>query len=145
MATCKANMATELEKKLKALGGDRIDAAIPEILEAGAQVLYGKLKTNAERMIKDGQGEMIKGLKITKVKTSKQKNKYIAVEFSGYDKTRRSPANPNGIPNAVKALVFEKGGNGEAGTGFMRRTEIAAANQVNAVMTQKLDEIIKNS
>lgn len=145
MANCKANMATELEKKLRSLGGDRLDTAIPEILEAGAQVLYSKLKTNTERMIKDGEGEMVKGLKITKVKTSKQKNKYIAVEFSGYDKSRRSKAHPKGIPNALKALVFEKGGNGEAGTGFMRKTEIGVASQVNAVMTRELDRIIKNS
>lgn len=145
MANCKANIATELEKKLKALGGDRIDEAIPEVLEAGAQVLYEKLKSETQAMIKEGHGELLKSLKITKVKTSKQKNKYIAVEFSGYDKTRRSKNNPDGVPNAIKAMVFEKGGNGAAGKGFMRKTELAAAGQVNDVMIKKLDEFIKNS
>jgi hypothetical protein len=145
VANCKANFAAELEKKLKALGGERLDAAIPEVLEAGAEVLYSKLKESTERMIKDGSGELVKALKITKVKTSKQKNKYIAVEFSGYDKTRISSKNPEGVPNAIKAMVFERGGNGEAGKGFMRRTEIAAADQVNDVMARKLDEFIKKS
>lgn len=143
MAKCKANMATDLEKRLMGLG-DRIDDIVPEVLKEGAAVLYQDLRANTEAVVREGTGELVKGLKVTKVKTSRAKTKYIAVEFSGYDTTRRSDKYPRGVPNALKARMFEKGGNGQAGKGFMRATEIGSAQRVNAAMKRKLEQMIND-
>lgn len=134
MANITIQQPNDFMTKLNSLGSI-IDDAIPEILKAGAQIFYIRLKNRTIAMIKDGTGDMAKSIKISGVKTSKAGSKYIAVDFTGKDR--------KGVANALKARVFEIGRNGQPGKGFGKATFLASKNEVNEVMNKKLDEIIR--
>ena len=132
VADCKVILPSDFTKKLEKIERD-LPEKLPEILNAGGDVLMEGIRRTYSGVIRKGNGDLLRALKKTSPKKSKAGNLFIAVEFSGYDRRK--------VPNALKARVIESGKNGSIGKGAMTRARTVYVPLANEKMIEKIEEI----
>lgn len=138
MAQFKLEGTEDLMKSLK-----QLETAVPDICEkmidAGVEVAYNAVLTK----IPVGDGALKKSLKKTKPKQSKNGGWFGNLRFLGYDKTKISKRHPKGVPNSLKAAVYEYGKKNQPARPFLRPAIEAAESEISAAMTRVHDEEVK--
>lgn len=131
MAQITIHSPDNLMLQLSRLGD--VDEYAPEILNAGIDPLFKKIKENAEKYRRTG--EMAKSLKKKKAKKDRRGKWTQRVQFEGYDKTRKpTPSDPRGVPNARKAMSLEYGTSKQPATPFIRPAVIQTEREcINAM------------
>lgn len=103
--------------------------AIPEMLNAGADILIKAQKDEVQSMKIVDTGDMMKSIKGDKIKKDKDGNSYIDVYPQGKDR--------KGVRNAEKAFVAEYGTSKEPARPWMRTANAKCSDEI----TEKEKEI----
>lgn len=121
---------------------DKTDEIIPVVLEAGAEVVYDKVKSNLESVIgkstkteSRSTGELVSALGVSAAKQDKDGNYNIKVGF----KEPRS----DGDSNAKIANILEFGKHGQPPRPFLKPAKSKSKNAAIEAMTKKLESEIE--
>ena len=142
MARATMKMPEEFLLKLSNLG-DKTHSIIESCLEAGAEVVLSKAKSNLESVIGSGTkypseatGELVSSLGVTPAKVD---NKGIHNVKIGFAEPRA-----DGKSNAMIANIIEHGKHGQPAKPFMKPAKSSSRKACIEAMKQKLDEEINN-
>ena len=105
------------------------EAAIPEMLNAGADILIKAQKSEVQSMKLVDTGDMMKSIKGDKIKKDKDGNSYIDVYPKGKDR--------KGVRNAEKAFIAEYGTSKLPARPWMRTANAKCSDEI----TEKEKEI----
>ena len=105
------------------------EEAIPEMLNAGADILVKAQKSEVQSMKLVDTGDMMKSIKGDKIKKDKDGNSYIDVYPQGKDR--------KGVRNAEKAFVAEYGKSKVPARPWMRTANAKCSDEI----TEKEKEI----
>lgn len=124
MAKVQVKMPEEFLLRLSRLG-DKTDEIIPEVLEAGGEVVEQKVRANLSAVIgrdtkeeSRSTGELLSALGVTPAKIDRDGNYNVKVGFS--------EPRPDGRSNAMIANVLEYGKSGQPAKPFMKPARTAA-------------------
>jgi len=122
--------------------GDKTDEIVEHVLEAGADVVVAKVRSNLTFVIgRDTQeesrstGQLVSALGVSPVKLDRNGNHDIKI---GFAENRNDGGN-----NAKIANVLEHGTSTQPARPFLQPAKTATRKQAIEVMTQKLEEEIK--
>lgn len=122
---------------------EKTDEIIPKVLEAGADVVLPKVKSNLRDAIgrdtkydSRSTGELLSALGATPAMQDKDGNYNIKVGF-------REPRNGGGV-NAKIANVLEYGKSGQPAKPFLKPAKTATRKPCIAVMEEKLEQELEN-
>lgn len=120
---------------------ERTDEILPRVLEAGAEVVEAKVRSNLSAAIGKGTkepsrstGELLSALGISSTKQDRDGNFNVKVGFS---EPRR-----DGDSNAKIATVLEYGKSGQPARPFLKPAKSASKSACIQAMEQKLTEEI---
>ena len=139
MATAEIKMPEEFLEKLSRLGA-KTDNIIPKVLEAGGEVVLGKVKSNLVSVVGRGTkrksrstGKLVRALGLS---PAKQKR-----DGSGWDvKVGFKEPRAGGGVNAKIANILEHGRHGQAPRPFLKPAKSASRNAAIAAMKSKFEE-----
>lgn len=121
---------------------DKTDEIVPKVLEAGAEVVYDKLKSNLESVIgkntkteSRSTGELVSALGISPAKQDREGNFNLKIGF----KEPRS----DGDSNAKIANILEFGKHGQPPRPFLKPAKSKSKNAAIEAMTKKLESEIE--
>ncbi len=121
---------------------DKTDEIIPRVLEAGAEVVYDKVKSNLESVIGNNTksesrstGELVSALGVSPAKQDKDGNFNVKIGF----KEPRS----DGDSNAKIANVLEYGKQGQPPKPFLKPAKSKSKDAAIDAMTRKLESEIE--
>ena len=133
-------MPDDFLEKISRLG-DKTDDIVPRVLQAGADVVLAKVKSNLQAAIGKGTkyesrstGDLVKALGITGARVNREGNHDVKVGFSA----KRG----DGKSNALIAAVLEYGKHGQPPKPFLKPAKSASRKECIDAMTAKLDEEI---
>lgn len=142
MAKAEMNMPDDFLNKLTKLG-DKAGEIIPKVLEAGAEVVYQKVKSNLSSVIgKDlktegrSTGELEESLGVTPVKVDSKGIYNVKIGF----KEPRS----DGGSNAQIANILEYGKHGQPPKPFLKPAKTQSRSACIDAMKNKLESEIDN-
>ena len=142
VARCTIKMPEEFLLKISRLG-DKTDDVCGRVLNAGAEVVLKKVRTNLRNVIgKDTKtqsrstGELEHSLGVSPVLSDKNGNLNIKIGFS--------EPRTNGESNAKIASVIEYGKSGQPPKPFMKPAKSASRKECMTVMINTLDEEVKS-
>lgn len=142
MARCTMKMPEEFLLKISRLG-DKTGEVCERVLNAGAEVVLKKVRTNLRNVIgKDTKtqsrstGELERSLGVSPVLSEKNGNLNIKIGFS--------EPRTNGESNAKIASVIEYGKSGQPPKPFMKPAKSASRKECMTVMINTLDEEVKS-
>ena len=140
MAKATMNMPGEFLRKISKLG-DKTDEIVERVLEAGAEVVVNKVRSNLQSAIgKDTKGEskstgeLLSALGVSPVKLNRKGNHDIKVGF-------REPRSDGGS-NSKIANILEHGTSKQAARPFLKPAKTASRKQAIDTMKAKLEEEI---
>jgi HK97 gp10 family phage protein len=123
--------------------GEKTDEIIPKALEAGAEVVYEKVKSNLESVIgkntkleSRSTGELKSALGISPAKQDKDGNFNVKI---GFKEPRR-----DGDSNAKIAAILEFGKHGQPPKPFLKPAKSKSKEACIEAMTNKLEIEIEN-
>lgn len=142
-------MPEDFLMKLSRLG-DKTDEIIERALEAGADVVLPKVKSNLQAAVGSGTkypsratGELVSSLGTTPVKLDRKDNYNIKI---GFNEPRRKQSAARGkrsyytATNAMVANVLEYGRHGQPPKPFLKPARSATRNSCIEAMKQKLEQ-----
>jgi HK97 gp10 family phage protein len=137
MATLKVKLPEDLMIGLERLS-KQADAVVKKTLEAGAEIVEEKVRSNLKNVIGSGTktpskstGQLLDALGISPVKKNDD----------GYDiKIGFSEPRKDGTSNALVATILEYGKKGQAAKPFMKPAEDATKAKARAVMKKVFSE-----
>jgi HK97 gp10 family phage protein len=144
MATLKVKLPDDLMIGLERLG-NHVDAVVEKTLEAGAEMIEDKVRSNLKNVIGSGTktpskstGQLLSALGTSPVKKNND----------GYDiKIGFSEPRKDGTSNALVASIIEYGKRGQAAKPFMKPAEDATKAKARAkmkkVFTEEANKIVK--
>ena len=142
VARCTMKMPEEFLLKISRLG-DKTDDVCGRVLNAGAEVVLKKVRTNLRNVIsKDTKtqsrstGELERSLGVSPVLSDKNGNLNIKIGLS--------EPRTNGESNAKIASVIEYGKSGQPPKPFMKPAKSASRKECMTVMINTLDEEVKS-
>ena len=142
MAKCTVKMPDELLEKLSRLGAES-DAIAERVLEAGAEVVVSKVKSNLSAVIGSGvkfdsrtTGELERSLGVSPVKVDKNGNSNIKIGFT--------EPRSDGESNAKIATIIEYGKSGQPAKPFLKPAKSATKTACMNAMKQKLEQEVNN-
>ena len=120
---------------------EQTDEIIPRVLEAGGEVVLGKVKDNLRSVIgrdtkdsSESTGELASSLGLSPAKQNREGNFNVKVGFS-------EPRSDGGS-NAKIANIIEYGKQGQPAKPFLKSAKSASRKACIAAMTDKLEEEI---
>lgn len=120
---------------------EKTDEIIPEVLEAGAEVIYDKVKSNLSSMVgkntkneSHSTGELESALGVSPAKQDREGNFNVKIGF----KEPRS----DGGSNAKIANILEYGKHGQAPKPFLKPAKSKSKDACIKAMTDKLESEI---
>lgn len=123
--------------------GDKTDDVCGRVLNAGAEVVLKKVRTNLRNVISTdtktqsrSTGELERSLGVSPVLSDKNGNLNIKIGFS--------EPRTNGESNAKIASVIEYGKSGQPPKPFMKPAKSASRKECMTVMINTLDEEVKS-
>jgi len=123
--------------------GDKTDKILPKVLEAGGEVVVGKVKSNLQSVVgKDTKyeskstGEMVSALGLSPAKQDKDGNYNIKVGFS---EPRR-----DGSSNAKLANILEYGKSGQPAKPFLKPAKSASKKACIDLMKAEFEKELEN-
>lgn len=133
-------MPDEFLLKISKLG-NKTDEIIPKVLDAGAMVVFSKVKSNLLAVIGNSTkektrstGELAGALGISPVGQDRDGNYDVKI---GFDEPRKS-----GVSNAMLANIIEYGKSGQAPKPFLNPAKTASKKEcIDAMKTQLEKEI----
>ena len=142
VARCTMKMPEEFLLKISRLG-DKTDEVCERVLNAGAEVVLKKVRTNLRNVIgKDTKtqsrstGELEHSLGVSPVLSDKNGNLNIKIGFS--------EPRTNGERNAKIASIIEYGKSGQPPKQFMKPAKSASRKECMTVMINTLDEEVRS-
>lgn len=151
MAKVEMKMPEDFLLKLSKLG-NKTDDIIESCLEAGAEVVVGKVRSNLSSVIGSGTkypsettGELVDSLGVTPAKVDRKGVHNVKV---GFNEPRRKQYRAKGkrsyyaITNAMIANVIEHGKHNQPAKPFLKPARTAARKPAIEAMKRKLDEEI---
>ena len=142
VARCTMKMPEEFLLKISRLG-DKTDEVCERVLNAGAEVVLKKVRTNLRNVIgKDTKtqsrstGELEHSLGVSPVLSDKNGNLNIKIGFS--------EPRTNGERNAKIASIIEYGKSGQPPKPFMKPAKSASRKECMTVMINTLDEEVRS-
>ena len=142
MAKVDIKMPEDFLLKLSKLG-DKTDKILPKVLEAGGEVVVGKVKSNLQSVVgKDTKyeskstGEMVSALGLSPAKQDKDGNYNIKVGFS---EPRR-----DGSSNAKLANILEYGKSGQPAKPFLKPAKSASKKACIDLMKAEFEKELEN-
>lgn len=142
MAKCSFKMPEDFLLKVSTLG-EKTDEIIPKVLEAGADVVFEKVKSNLKSVIgkntkieKRSTGELVLALGISPAKQDKSGNYNIKVGFS-------EPRSDGGS-NAKIANILEYGKSGQPPKPFLKPAKTQSKQPCINSMQNKLESELNN-
>lgn len=118
---------------------DKTDEIVPRVLEAGAEVVYEKVKSNLQSVIgsntkheSESTGELVAALGISPARLNRNNDFDVKIGFSEPRK--------NGISNAMVANVLEYGKHNQPPKPFLKPAKSASKDACTAAMVAKLEE-----
>lgn len=153
MAKCEVRLPEEFQKKLSRLG-DKTDEIIERTLEAGADVVLPKVKSNLQASIGKGTklpsqstGELLSSLGVTSVKRDRKETHNIKIGFNEPRRVQRAAKGKrsyNIATNAMIANVLEYGRHGQPARPFLRPARTASRKACLEAMERHLEKEIEN-
>ena len=137
MANCSYQLPDDLLMKLSTLA-DKTDEIVPKVLEAGAEVVLKKAKSNLQASIgrtkykSRSTGELLSALGVSPAKQDRDGNFNVKIGFSEPRK--------NGQANAKIGTILEYGKHGQPPRPFMKPAKSAAKAECISAMEGKFDE-----
>lgn len=136
MARCTMKMPEEFLLKISRLG-NKTDDVCGRVLNAGAEVVLKKVRTNLRNVIsKDTPGELERSLGVSPVLSDKNGNLNIKIGFS--------EPRTNDESNAKIASIIEYGKSGQPPKPFMKPAKSASRKECMTVMINTLDEEVRS-
>jgi len=141
VAKCTYALPDEFLLKISSLA-DRTDEIVPRVLEAGADVVLQKTKSNLKAVVgktkykSRATGELVSALGVSPAKLDKNGDYNVKL---GFAEPRRG-----GGSNAKLANILEYGKSGQPPRPFLKPAKSASKNTVIDTMTAKLEEEINN-
>ena len=141
MPKCSYSLPDEFLLKISALA-DKTDEIVPRVLEAGANVVLQKTKSNLKAVVgktkykSRATGELVSALGVSPAKLDKNGDYNVKI---GFAEPRRG-----GGSNAKLANILEYGKSGQPPRPFLKPAKSASKNAVIDTMTAKLEEEINN-
>jgi HK97 gp10 family phage protein len=142
MAKLNVNLPEDFLQKISRLG-EKTDEIVPKVLEAGADVVLPKLKSNLEAAIGSNTqqasrstGELVAALGASPVKLDRNGNHDIKLGF-------KEPRNDGGV-NAKIANILEYGSSTQPARPFLAPVKSATRSLCRDAMIQKLDSELSN-
>lgn len=111
---------------------ERVDKIIPDMLNAGADVIVEAQQEEIERMGLVDTGDMLKSIKKTPVKKSRDGGRYIVIAPQGKDR--------KGVSNATKGFVAQYGRSNMPARPWMTVANEKAAPAASAAMRKVWEE-----
>lgn len=137
MAKATMKMPDEFLMKLSRLG-EKTDEIVPRVLQAGAEIMERKIKSNLQAVIgkstKDDSrstGELVSSLGVSSAKMDRDGNYNVKIGFS-------EPRSDGGS-NAMLANVLEYGKSGQAPKPFLKPAKSATKRDCMNAMISALD------
>lgn len=142
MAKVAFKLPEEFLKRVSTLA-EKTDEILPRVLEAGADVVYRKVKSNLSSVIGKGTkyksrstGELESALGVSPAKQDKDGNFNVKIGFS----EPRSKGNSN----AKIANIIEYGKSGQPPKPFLKPAKSKSKNDCIKAMTEKLESEIES-
>jgi HK97 gp10 family phage protein len=142
MAKLNVNLPEDFLQKISRLG-DKTDEIVPKVLEAGADVVLPKLKSNLEAAIRSNTqeasrstGELVAALGASPVKLDRNGNHDIKIGF-------KEPRSDGGV-NAKIANILEYGSSTQPARPFLAPAKSATRNPCRDAMINKLESEMRN-
>jgi HK97 gp10 family phage protein len=139
MARAEFKMPESFLLKISALG-DKTDEIVPRVLEAGAEVVLAKTKSNLRAVIgktkhpSRATGELVNALGVSGARMDREGNYNVKVGFAEPRK--------DGGSNAMLANVIEYGKSGQPPHPFLKPAKSAAKNECIETMKAALEREI---
>lgn len=141
MAKVSWSMPDDFLMKISRLG-EKTDEILPKVLEAGAEVVESKVRSNLLSVIgKEIQyesrstGQLVESLGVSQALQDKEGNFNIKIGFS--------EPRSDGESNAMIASIIEYGKSGQPAKPFMKPAKSASKAAAIEAMKEKLEEEIK--
>ena len=140
MARATFNMPEDMLRKLSQLG-EKTDEISAKVLEAGAEVVVARVRSNLQSVVGRGSGdsrstgELVSALGASPVKVNRDGDFDTKIGF-------REPRSDGGS-NALVANILEHGRSNQPARPFLKPAVSASKKSAIAAMTQKMDEEIK--
>ena len=142
MAKASMKLPNEFLEKISRLG-NKTDEIVPRVLQAGAEVVEAKVRSNLQSAIGSGTagesrstGELVDSLGISPAKVDKNGNHDIKVGF-------REPRK-DGSSNAMVANILEHGSSKQPARPFLRPARTATRKPAIEAMTAHLEKELQN-
>lgn len=136
MARMSINAGDDFAVKLSKLETNVEDIA-KKAIYAGAEIVADKIKSNLQSNLSpEATGEMLAAFGVTPIDKDKDGNWNTHIGFDGYD--------DKGVPNQLKARVFESGSSKQRKRPFVRPAIKSTKNAVIKKMNEIIEEEIKN-
>jgi HK97 gp10 family phage protein len=142
MARCTIKLPEEMLSKISKLG-DKTDAIVGKVLEAGGNVVLDKVRDNLKSVVGTGTktpsrstGELVSSLGLSPPKLNRDGNTDVKIGF-------REPRSGGGA-NAKIATVLEYGRHNQPPKPFMKPAKSKSRKAAVDAMKAKLEEEINN-
>lgn len=141
MARCDIKMPEEFLLKISRLG-EKTDEIVPRVLQAGAQVVEAKIKSNLQAVIgkntkykSRSTGQLVSALGISSAKMDRDGNYNVKIGFA-------EPRSDGGS-NAMIANVLEYGKSGQPPKPFLKPAKSASKAAAINAMVEKLNQEVE--
>lgn len=142
MAKVAFKLPEEFLKRVSTLA-EKTDEILPRVLEAGADVVYRKVKSNLSSVIGKGTkyksrstGELESALGVSPAKQDRDGNFNVKIGFS--------EPRSNGSSNVKIANIIEYGKSGQPPKPFLKLAKSQSKNDCIKAMTEKLESEIES-
>ena len=140
MAKASFKMPEDFLLKISKLG-DKTDEILPKVLQAGAEVVEKKVRSNLQASIGKGNtshstGQLLSALGTSPPRQDKDGNFDVKIGFS--------EPRSDGSSNAMVASVLEYGKSGQPPRPFLKPAKSAAKNECIEAMKAKLESEVEN-
>lgn len=139
MAKVDMKMPEDFLEKISKLN-DRFDEIAPKVLEAGAEPVIAKARSNLSEVIGKGTkyksrstGELMASLGVTPAKQNRDGNWDIKVGIGNSKDSK-------GVSNALKAMVIEYGKSGQPAKPWLKRTRSSSRKDCINEMKAKFEK-----
>jgi hypothetical protein len=143
MAKVDMKMPEDFLEKISKLN-DRFDEIAPKVLEAGAEHVIAKARSNLSEVIGKGTkyksratGELMASLGVTPAKQNRDGNWDIKVGIGNSKDSK-------GVSNALKAMVIEYGKSGQPAKPWLKRTKSSSRKDCLNEMKAKLEKELES-
>lgn len=143
MAKADIRMPDDFLEKLSKLN-DKFDEIVPRVLNAGAEPVIEKSRSNLDSVIGKGTkheskstGELLASLGVTRARQDRQGNWNIKVGIGNSKDSK-------GVSNALKAMVLEYGKSGQSPKPWLKPAKSASKKACINEMKAKLESELNN-